>query len=251
MGGARGARAGSADRPRPPRRRLRASARRATSRRCCASSALIALAILVVVLLVVWVEGCTARTRSGSATRRTSPRSARSATRPRGSGSSSSTTLTTPGLKQEDLDAKLGGYVQTAENQVQRARTSNRPGPMVGPNDGRRRGAAVPGERAARAADGVQETADETDASIGRRAAPRADAAPARERHHLDGLVPGAGRRPSSRTRGSRGSTVPSSEFVTADELVSRARSPRSGSGSRARRPAARRPACTATGSRP
>src|SRR5262245_1496403 len=70
---------------------------------------LIALAILVVVLLVVWVEGCTEeakldRNRTyladigaiGSASARL--------------GQQVATTLTTPGLNQEDLDAKLGGY---------------------------------------------------------------------------------------------------------------------------------------------
>jgi hypothetical protein len=96
---------------------------------------LIALAILVVVLLVVWVEGCTAdakRDRNetylaeigaiGNASARL--------------GQQVSTLLTTPGLNQEDLDAKLGGYAQTADNQVQRAEDLDPPGPMVGPNTG-------------------------------------------------------------------------------------------------------------------
>ena len=60
-------------------------------------------------------------TPSAIATRRTWRRSERSETRRRGSGRRSSTLLTTPGLNQEDLDAKLGGYVQTAENQVRPA----------------------------------------------------------------------------------------------------------------------------------
>src|SRR5262249_59497348 len=51
-------------------------------------------------------------------------------------GQQLSTTLTTPGLNAEDLDAKLGGYVQTAENQTQQAADLHPPGPMYGPNAG-------------------------------------------------------------------------------------------------------------------
>src|SRR5215468_79169 len=92
---------------------------------------LIALGILVIVLLVVWVEGCTEeakldRNRTyladigaiGNASARL--------------GQQLGTLLTTPGLNAEDLDAKLGGYVQTAENQEQQAEDLNAPGPMVG-----------------------------------------------------------------------------------------------------------------------
>src|SRR4029453_11655823 len=126
---------------------------------------LIALAILVVVLLVVWVEGCAAdakldRNRTyladvgaiGNASARL--------------GQQLSTTLTTPGLKQEDLDAKLGGYAQTAENQMQQAQDLDAPGPMVVPNSGavealRYRVNGIRGLQAA-----FKDTADETDASV-------------------------------------------------------------------------------------
>ena len=87
---------------------------------------LIALAILIVVLLAVWVEGC--------ATDRKRERYTDYVTEIGAVGNASarlgqelSTTLTTPGLKLEDLDAKLGGYVQTAENQVQRAEDLDAP----------------------------------------------------------------------------------------------------------------------------
>ena len=103
---------------------------------------LIALAILVVVLLVVWVEGCTAdakldRNRTyladigsiGNASAKL--------------GQQVSTLLTTPGLNEEDLDAKLGGYVQTAENQMQQAEDLNAPGPDGGAERRGGRGAAV------------------------------------------------------------------------------------------------------------
>src|SRR5262249_1111617 len=96
---------------------------------------LIALAILVIVLLVVWVEGCTEtakldRNRTyladigaiGNASARL--------------GQELGTLLTTPGLNQEELDAKLGGYVTTAENQMQQAQDLNAPGQMEVPNQG-------------------------------------------------------------------------------------------------------------------
>jgi hypothetical protein len=97
--------------------------------------ALIALAILIVVLLVVWAEGCASDRKQerygdymteigaiGNASARL--------------GQNLGTTLTTPGLKLEDLDAKLGGYLQSAENQVQRAEDLDAPGPLVQANDG-------------------------------------------------------------------------------------------------------------------
>ena len=97
--------------------------------------ALIALAILIVVLLAVWVEGCAANRKTeryrdyvaeigsiGNASARL--------------GQQLSTTLTTPALKQEDLDAKLGGYVQTAESQVQRAQDLGPPGPLFDAHEG-------------------------------------------------------------------------------------------------------------------
>jgi hypothetical protein len=97
--------------------------------------ALVALAILIVVLLVVWAEGCASDRKQerygdymteigaiGNASARL--------------GQNLGTTLTTPGLKLEDLDAKLGGYIQSAENQVQRAEDLDAPGPLVQANDG-------------------------------------------------------------------------------------------------------------------
>ena len=126
---------------------------------------LIALAILVVVLLAVWVEGCAAdakldRNRTyladigsiGNASAKL--------------GQQLGTLLTTPGLNEEDLDAKLGGYVQTAENQMQQAEDLNAPGPMVVPNAGAVEALRyrVNGLRGLQAA--FKEAADETDASV-------------------------------------------------------------------------------------
>src|SRR5262245_22979362 len=126
---------------------------------------LIALAILVVVLLVIWVEGCAEdakldRNRTyladigaiGNASARL--------------GQLLSTTLTTPGLNEEDLDAKLNGYAQPAQSQMQQAEDLNAPGPMVVPNSGavealRYRVNGIRGLQAA-----FKEAADETDATV-------------------------------------------------------------------------------------
>jgi hypothetical protein len=85
--------------------------------------ALVALAILIVVLLVVWAEGCATdrkQTRYGDYMTEIGAVGNASARL----GQNLGTLLTTPGLKQEDLDAKLGGFIQSAENQVQRAEDS-------------------------------------------------------------------------------------------------------------------------------
>lgn len=180
---------------------------------------LIALAILVVVLLVVWVEGCAAdakldRNRTylaeigaiGNASARL--------------GQQLGTLLTTPGLNEEDLDAKLGGYVQTAENQVQQAEDLNPPGPMVGPNTGavealRYRANGLRGLQAA-----FKEAADETDASV----AGEQLLAQTRRLLASDIIWTDSFQQPAEvvlQDEGIEGLDVPSSEFVTTDDLVS------------------------------
>jgi hypothetical protein len=180
---------------------------------------LIALAILVVVLLVVWIEGCTAdakRDRNsayladigavGNASARL--------------GQQLSTLLTTPGLNQEELDAKLGGYVQTAENQVQRAQDLNAPGPMVTPNAGaieslRYRANGLRGLQTA-----FKETIDETDASV----AGELLLAQTQRLLASDIIWTDSFREPAEivlQEEGIEGLDVPTSEFVTADDLVS------------------------------
>lgn len=180
---------------------------------------LIALAILVVVLLVVWIEGCAAdakldRNRTyladigaiGNASARL--------------GQQLATTLTTPGLKQEDLDAKLNGYAQTAENQMQKAADLNAPGPMVVPNAGavealRYRFNGIRGLQAA-----FRQTADETDASVA------GEQLLAQTRRFLasDVIWTDSFQQPAEvvlNDEGIEGLDVPSSEFITTDELVS------------------------------
>jgi hypothetical protein len=118
--------------PRPPRRRMRPPGNLTPLLRLVA---LVALAILIVVLLVVWVEGC--------ATDRKRDRYANYVAQIGSIGNASAqlgdklaTLLTTPGLKQEELDAKLGGYVQAAETHVQRAEELGPPGPLHEANEG-------------------------------------------------------------------------------------------------------------------
>lgn len=179
---------------------------------------LIALAILVIVLLVVWVEGCTEeakldRNRTyladigaiGNASARL--------------GQQVSTTLTTPGLNEEDLDAKLGGYVQTAENQMQQAEGLNAPGPMVIPNMGavealRYRANGLRGLQAA-----FKEAANETDASVaGQTLLDQTRRLLASDIIWMDSFQEPA--KVVLDDEGIEGLTVPSSEFVTTDDLV-------------------------------
>jgi hypothetical protein len=125
---------------------------------------LIALAILIVVLLAVWVEGCaTDRKRERYTDYMTEVGAVGNASARL--GQQLSTTLTTPGLKLEDLDAKLGGFVQTAENQVQRAVDLGVPGPLHDPNQGAIEALQfrVNGLRGLQTA--FQQTADATDAA--------------------------------------------------------------------------------------
>ncbi len=180
---------------------------------------LIALAILVVVLLVVWVDGCTAEAKRdrnstyladigavGNASARL--------------GQQLSTLLTTPGLNQEDLDAKLGGFVQTAQNQAQRAQNLNPPGPMVIANGGaveslRYRANGLRGLQTA-----FKETVDEPDASV----AGELLLAQTQRLLASDIIWTDSFQEPAQvvlQEEGIQGLDVPSSEFVTAEDLVS------------------------------
>ena len=118
--------------PRPPRSRFRSPKNLTPLLRLVA---LIGLAILVVVLLAIWVEGCasdrtTARYESYLADIGEIGRASA------GLGEELTTELTTVGLKQEDLDAKLGGFIQRAETQMQRAEDLDAPGQLHTANEG-------------------------------------------------------------------------------------------------------------------
>jgi hypothetical protein len=182
---------------------------------------LVALAILVVVLLAVWVEGCTAeakRERNSTYLNEIGAIGNASARL----GQAVSTLLTTPGLNQEDLDAKLGGYVQTADNQVQRAQDLDPPGAMVGPNTGaveslRFRANGLRGLQVA-----FRETDDETDASIaGEQLLTQTQRLLASDLIWMDSFQAPA--EAVLQEEGIEGLPVPSSEFVTAEDFVNQA----------------------------
>jgi hypothetical protein len=180
--------------------------------------ALIALAILIVVLLVVWAEGCAADRKQerygdymteigavGNASARL--------------GQNLGTTLTTPGLKQEDLDAKLGGYIQSAENQVQRAQDLDPPGPLVRANEGAVEALQfrVNGLRGLQTA--FKETTDETDATVvGQRLAAQTQRLLASDVVWADSFQAEA--TAVLEAEGLEGIQAPASEFVGTEELT-------------------------------
>jgi CARDB len=181
--------------------------------------ALIALAILVVVLLAVWIEGC--------ASDRKRDRYSTYLTQIAGIGRASAslgqqleTTLTTPGLKQEDLDAKLGGLVQRAESQMQQAEDLDPPGPMVRPNGGAVQALLfrVNGLRGLQSA--FQQTADADDAAeAGQALSLQAQRLVASDVIWADSFKAEADTVLESEEV--QGLEVPTSRFVASDELTS------------------------------
>jgi hypothetical protein len=180
--------------------------------------ALISLAILIVVLLVVWVEGCTTNQKNdryrayltdiaevGNASARL--------------GQQVSTTLLAPAPKLEDLDAKLGGFTQTAEGQVARAQEIDAPGPLHTPHEGAIEALRfrVNGLRGLQTA--LQETADATDASVaGEQLAVQMQRLLASDILWTDSF-----RGPAEATlvnESVEGLEIPNSEFVAADDLA-------------------------------
>ncbi len=154
---------------------------------------LVALAILVVVLLVVWVEGCTAdakRDRNetylaeigaiGNASARL--------------GQDVSVLLTTPG-PQSGGSRREARRLRADGRQSGAARAGSECARAHGRTEhGCSRGAALSRERPAWPADRVQGHRGRDRRERGRRGAPGPNTTSSRERHHLDGLVPGAGR---------------------------------------------------------
>jgi len=179
---------------------------------------LIALAILVVVLLAVWVEGCSSDRKTeryrdysteigaiGNASARL--------------GQQLATTLTTPGQKLEDLDAKLGGFVQTAENQMQTADDLGSPGPLHDAHEGAVEALQfrVNGLRGLQTA--FQETAGATDATV----AGQELSAQTQRLLASDVVWEDSFRSPAQEVLDSEdveGIEVPPSEFVAADEVT-------------------------------
>jgi CARDB protein len=201
--------------PRPPRQRFRAPGNLTPLLRLIA---LIGLAILVVVLLVVWVEGCASdRKRDRYADYTTDIGVIGNASAEL--GEKLGTLLTTPGLKQEDLDAKLGGYIQLADTQIQRAQDLDPPGPLHNAQEGaidalELRVLGLSGLRTT-----FQDTADATDAAeVGQQLAAQTQRLLASDVVWVDLF-----RRPSERVlqeESIEGVQVPTSEFVATDDLT-------------------------------
>ncbi len=90
---------------------------------------LIAFAIVIVVLLVIWGQGCSSdkkRTTYNDYMTEIGDVGAASAKL----GTSLAQLLTTPGLKQAELETKLAGYVQQEQQYVQQAGGLHVPGPL-------------------------------------------------------------------------------------------------------------------------
>jgi hypothetical protein len=90
---------------------------------------LVAFAILVIVLLALWVQGCS------SDQKRSDYQNAMSELGTIGSnsakiGASLAELLTTPGLKQAELETKLGGLIQREQQDVESATSLDVPGPL-------------------------------------------------------------------------------------------------------------------------
>jgi hypothetical protein len=181
--------------------------------------ALISLAILIVVLLVVWVEGCaTDRKRDRYSDYMTEV--AGVGNRSANLGTELAATLTTPALKLEDLDATLGGYVQSAENQVQQAEAIDAPGALHDAHLGAIEALEfrANGLRGLKA--GFQQTADATDSTVaGEQLAAQMDRLLASDVIWLDSFKARAEEIVSSEEVVVT-PEPPTSEFVTADELT-------------------------------
>jgi hypothetical protein len=202
--------------PRGPRRRMPRAPGNLTP--LLRLVALIALAILIVVLLVVWVEGCATDRKRERYTDymgeigAVGNQSARL-------GQQLATTLTTPALKLEDLDARLGGYVQNAENQVARAEDIDAPGPLHTAHEGaiealRYRANGLQGLKTA-----FQETADADDAAVaGQQLATQMDRLLASDVLWVDSFETRA--ESVVESEGVVALEAPASEFVTSDDVT-------------------------------
>jgi len=89
----------------------------------------VAFAILIVVLLVVWGQGCSSdKQRNDYADAMTEIGAVGSNSAK--IGSDLAELLTTPGLKQAELETKLGGLIQQQQQDVERAQGLDVPGPL-------------------------------------------------------------------------------------------------------------------------
>ncbi len=90
---------------------------------------LVAFAILVVVLLVLWAQGCSSDRKRNDYSNAMSDLSSIGASSAK-IGTNLAELLTTPGLKQADLETSLGGLIQQEQQNVENATTTDVPGPL-------------------------------------------------------------------------------------------------------------------------
>lgn len=202
--------------PRGPRRRLPRAPGNLTP--LLRLIGLISLAILIVVLLVVWVEGCaTDRKRERYSDYMTQVGSV--GNRSARLGQDLATTLTTPALKLEDLDATLNGYVQSAENQVEQAEALDAPGALHNAHEGAIEALVYRANGLRGLKTAFQETADAAEATVaGDQLAAQVDRLLASDVIWADSFEARADEVISSEEV--VGLESPTSEFVTADEIA-------------------------------
>ncbi|HXG75532.1 MAG TPA: hypothetical protein VNJ53_03090 [Gaiellaceae bacterium] len=176
--------------------------------------ALIGLAILIVVLVAVWIDGRTSD-RYGAYIAEIGAVGNASARL----GKDLGTLLTTPGLVQEDLDVKLGGFVERAESHVRQAEELDVPGPLVPANEGavealRFRLNGLQGLRTS-----FQELNDATDATeAGQRLSQQVRRLLASDVVWADSFKAVAEQ--ALEAEGIEGLSVPASQFVSTEELT-------------------------------
>ena len=90
---------------------------------------LVAFAILIVVLLVLWGQGCSSDKKRNSYSNAATGIGAIGTSSAK-IGSDLAELLTTPGLKQAELETKLGGLIQQQQQGVEQAQALDVPGPM-------------------------------------------------------------------------------------------------------------------------
>ena len=152
---------------------------------------LIAFAILLVVLVVVWAQGCAGdRKRDAYADYMGDLRLI--AQNSASIGQKLAEPLTTPGLKQDELESQLTGLIEQQSNDVSRADDLDPPGPVTPES-----GYAI--DALSLRVNGMQgllnvfkSTKDSKDATAAWPAARRPGAPPDRQRRRLGGLLPQA-----------------------------------------------------------
>src|SRR5439155_14695858 len=89
---------------------------------------LIAFAILIIVLLVLWVQSCQGASKRNSY-RHYMEKVAAIAQNSQQTGKELNDLLTTPGLKEADLESKLDSFAQQEQQNVAQGKTLTPPGP--------------------------------------------------------------------------------------------------------------------------